>query len=56
VLARAIELRNPYIDPMNHLQVDLLERWRAGGREDPALARALFATVHGIARGMQNTG
>ncbi|HVS17380.1 MAG TPA: phosphoenolpyruvate carboxylase, partial [Planctomycetota bacterium] len=36
VLARAIELRNPYIDPMSHLQVDLLERWRSGGREDPA--------------------
>lgn len=56
VLARAIELRNPYIDPMSHLQVDLLARWRASGREDPALERALFATVHGIARGMQNTG
>ena len=56
VLARAIELRNPYIDPMSLLQVDLLARWRASGREDPALERALFATVHGIARGMQNTG
>ena len=56
VLARAIGLRNPYIDPMSFLQIDLLARWRAGGREDPGLERALFATVHGVARGLQNTG
>lgn len=56
VLSRAIRLRNPYIDPMSLLQVDLLRRWRAGGRQDPALLRALMSTVRGIARGMQNTG
>lgn len=55
-LQRSIELRNPYVDPMSFLQVDLLARWRATGREDPELERALFATVRGIARGMQNTG
>ena len=35
-LRRAIRLRNPYVDPMSFLQVDLLERWRAGGRQDGA--------------------
>ncbi len=55
-LARAIELRNPYIDPMSTLQIDLLARWRAADRDDPELERALFSTVHGIARGLMNTG
>lgn len=53
---RSIRLRNPYVDPMSLLQVDLLERWRAKDREDPALFRALVSTVYGIARGLQNTG
>ncbi|MGI9332917.1 MAG: phosphoenolpyruvate carboxylase [Gammaproteobacteria bacterium] len=51
-----IRLRNPYIDPMSFIQIDLLERWRAGDREDAALEQALAATVRGIAKGMQNTG
>ncbi|HET6632560.1 MAG TPA: phosphoenolpyruvate carboxylase [Rhodanobacteraceae bacterium] len=55
-LALSIRLRNPYIDPMSLLQVDLLARWRAGGREDPALLRALVACVNGVAQGLQNTG
>jgi phosphoenolpyruvate carboxylase len=49
-------LRNPYVDPMSLVQVDLLRRWREGGRDDAELETALFATVRGIARGMQNTG
>jgi phosphoenolpyruvate carboxylase len=56
VLKRNIELRNPYVDPMSLVQVDLLRRWREGGREDRELERALFTTVRGIARGMLNTG
>jgi phosphoenolpyruvate carboxylase len=56
VLARAIRLRNPYVDPMSLLQVDLLARWRQGDRQDPALQRALIASVNGIAQGLQNTG
>jgi phosphoenolpyruvate carboxylase len=56
VLRRSIQLRNPYVDPISLLQVDLLARWRAGGRHDPELEDALKATVRGIARGMQNTG
>jgi phosphoenolpyruvate carboxylase len=54
-LKRAIELRNPYVDPMSLVQVDMLARWRAGGREDASIERALRETVRGIARGMQNT-
>ncbi|MFO0748196.1 MAG: phosphoenolpyruvate carboxylase [Myxococcota bacterium] len=55
-LGRAIRLRDPYVDPMSVLQVDLLARWRATDRSDPALEQALVASVIGIARGMQNTG
>ncbi len=56
VLRRAIRLRNPYIDPISELQIDLLCRWRAGDRRDPELLRALLASVRGIAYGLQNTG
>ncbi|MGA9333296.1 MAG: phosphoenolpyruvate carboxylase [Rudaea sp.] len=55
-LALSIRLRNPYVDPMSLMQVDLLQRWRDGGGEDDALLRALVATVNGVARGLQNTG
>ncbi len=55
-LAASIRLRNPYIDPMSLLQVDLLKRWRAGEREDDALLQALVACVNGVAQGLQNTG
>jgi len=55
-LQRSIRLRNPYVDPMSFVQVDLLARWRASGREDKELERVLVQTVRGIARGMRNTG
>ncbi len=55
-LQRSIRLRNPYVDPISFLQVDLLQRWREGGREDAALERVLVQTVRGIARGLRNTG
>jgi phosphoenolpyruvate carboxylase len=55
-LRRAIRLRNPYVDPMSFLQVDLLERWRGSGRTDDNVLQALLASVNGIAHGMQNTG
>ena len=44
------------MDPLHLVQVDFLERWRAGGRRDADLERVLGETVRGIARGMQNTG
>lgn len=56
VLQRNIRLRNPYVDPLHLLQIDLLRRWRAGGREEGELLEALKATVKGIALGIQNTG
>jgi len=56
VLRRSIRLRNPYVDPISLLQVDLLKRWRAADRQDRELEDALKVTVRGIARGMQNTG
>jgi phosphoenolpyruvate carboxylase len=55
-LALSIRLRNPYVDPISLLQVDLLRRWREAGREEGALFHALVATVNGIAAGVQNTG
>ncbi len=55
-LQRSIRLRNPYVDPMSVLQVDLLGRWRAGERRDDDLFKALVTTVQGIARGLKNTG
>ena len=55
-LRLSIRLRNPYVDPISLLQVDLLRRWRDTGRQDDALLRALVATVNGIAAGIQNTG
>ena len=53
-LRRSIRLRNPYVDPMSLLQVDLLRRWRETG--DEALFNALIASVNGIARGLQDSG
>jgi len=55
-LRQSIRLRNPYVDPISLLQVDLLARWRAAGCEDDDLLHALIATVNGISAGIQNTG
>lgn len=55
-LRQSIRLRNPYVDPLSLLQVDLLRRWRGGDRQDETLLRALLSTVSGIAAGIQNTG
>ena len=55
-LAESIRLRNPYVDPISLMQVDLLARWRASNSEDEALLHALVATVNGVAQGLQNTG
>jgi phosphoenolpyruvate carboxylase len=55
VLAHSIKLRNPYVDPMHLIQVDMLRRKRAG--EDTAeVNRALAATISGISAGLRNTG
>jgi phosphoenolpyruvate carboxylase len=54
-LARSIRLRNPYVDPLSLIQVELLRRRRAGP-EDPELDYVLAATINGIAAGLRNTG
>ncbi len=55
-LQRNIRLRNPYVDPLHVLQIDLLKRWRDGGKSDDGLLQALMSTVNGISLGIQNTG
>ena len=52
-IQRSIRLRTPYTDPMHLVQVDLLRRWRAGGREDKDLLAALLSSVTGIAQALQ---
>jgi len=55
VLFRSVRLRNPYVDPLSLIQVDLLRRKRAGGTDSP-LDYAIGATMNGIAAGLHNTG
>ena len=55
-MQRSVILRAPYGDPMHLMQVDLLRRWRASGRQDRALFDALLASVSGIALALQATG
>ncbi|HKR20994.1 MAG TPA: phosphoenolpyruvate carboxylase, partial [Pyrinomonadaceae bacterium] len=55
VLARSIRLRNPYVDPLSLIQVELLRRKR-GGEDNDNLNYALAATINGIAAGLRNTG
>jgi phosphoenolpyruvate carboxylase len=56
VLRRSIDVRNPYVDPINLVQIELLRRLRSGGASDPQLQHAFVVTVNGIAAGMRNTG
>ncbi|MCR4303531.1 MAG: phosphoenolpyruvate carboxylase [Gallionella sp.] len=53
--ARSLLTRMPYIDPLNHLQVALLERHRAGDK-DELVKRAIHLTINGIATGLRNSG
>jgi len=55
VLARSIRVRNPYVDPMSLIQVDLLRRKRSG-EDTPEVNRAIAGTINGISAGLRNTG
>jgi phosphoenolpyruvate carboxylase len=55
VLNHSIRLRNPYVDPMSLIQVELIRRKRAGD-DSPELNRAISATINGISAGLRNTG
>jgi phosphoenolpyruvate carboxylase len=54
-LRTTLEIRENYLEPLHHLQLELLARYRRG-EDDPALERALLLTINGIAAGMRNTG
>jgi phosphoenolpyruvate carboxylase len=58
VLRRSIDLRNPYVDALSFLQVELLRRRRARPEdgEDPALLDAILRSINGVAAGLRNTG
>lgn len=58
-LKRSINLRNPYVDPLNHIQVEVLKRLRAGGHspsEEKLLHEALEMSIIGVSEGLRNTG
>jgi phosphoenolpyruvate carboxylase len=54
-LARSIRNRFPYLDPLNHVQVELLRRHREG-QSDERLKRAIHLTINGLAAGLRNSG
>jgi phosphoenolpyruvate carboxylase len=54
-LRTTLEIRENYLEPLHHLQIELLGRYRRG-EDDPKLERALLLTINGIAAGMRNTG
>jgi phosphoenolpyruvate carboxylase len=60
VIQRSVQLRNPYVDPLNYMQVELLRRLRVLPDPDTAHAEALREaielTINGIASGLRNTG
>jgi phosphoenolpyruvate carboxylase len=58
-LARSIEHRFPYLDPLNHLQVELMRRYRMRKADDPSterVKRGIHLSINGIAAGLRNTG
>ena len=60
LIQRSVQLRNPYVDPLNYIQVDMLRRLRAlpepDGPQAEALREVIVFTINGIASGLQNTG
>jgi phosphoenolpyruvate carboxylase len=58
LLKRSLRNRSPYLDPLNHLQVELLRRYRSGPpwSEDERVRRGIHLTINGIAAGLRNSG
>jgi len=56
VLKAVVARRDRYLDPLNYIQAELLDRKRRGGSKDPDLLRAILLTVNGISHGLRNTG
>jgi phosphoenolpyruvate carboxylase len=59
MLRRSIQLRNPYIDPLSYIQIELLRRLHAKGLSESDqndLEQAIFLSINGIAAGLRNTG
>jgi phosphoenolpyruvate carboxylase len=60
VIQRSVQLRNPYVDPLNYLQVEMLRRLRAlpdrDGAEAERLRDVIVLTINGISAGLRNTG
>ena len=58
-LARSIEHRFPYLDPLNHLQVELMRRYRHRREDEPGIERmqrGIHISINGVAAGLRNTG
>ncbi len=60
LVARSVQLRNPYVDPLNYIQVEMLRRLRAlpdpESAEAVAIRDVIVITINGIAAGLRNTG
>ena len=55
LLKRSIRNRFPYLDPLNHVQVELLHRYR-DGHQDERVRRGIHLSINGIAAGLRNSG
>ncbi|MFZ1078535.1 MAG: phosphoenolpyruvate carboxylase, partial [Methylovirgula sp.] len=55
-LDRSLRMRVPYLDPLNHVQVELLKLHRAADSEDESILRAVQITINGISAGLRNSG
>ncbi|HEY2138275.1 MAG TPA: phosphoenolpyruvate carboxylase, partial [Xanthobacteraceae bacterium] len=55
LLERSIRGRFPYLDPLNHIQIELLKQHRAGGADEHVL-RGIQLTINGISAGLRNSG
>ncbi|MCX8086882.1 MAG: phosphoenolpyruvate carboxylase [Rhodocyclaceae bacterium] len=56
LLKRSLANRRPYLDPLNHLQIELLHRYRAGQSGDARVQNGIHLTINGVAAGLRNSG